>query len=70
MHIIPNGFCLPNAYLEMDSWKSHLPCWYLLGHAFILCIISTHVGGNPGFAYEYIHLNGIPDETCQNYEVM
>ena len=27
------------------------------------------LGGNPGGAYEYIHKKGIPDETCQNYEV-
>ncbi|KAK3273043.1 hypothetical protein CYMTET_18697 [Cymbomonas tetramitiformis] len=25
-------------------------------------------GGDPGAAYEYIHVNGIPDETCQAYQ--
>jgi len=37
------------------------------GHKFGAYIL---IGGNPGLAYEYIHHNGIPDETCQNYEVM
>ena len=31
---------------------------------------NVNAGGNPGLAYEYIHRNGIPDETCQNFEVM
>lgn len=25
-------------------------------------------GGNPGFAYSYMHSHGIPDQTCQAYE--
>ena len=25
-------------------------------------------GGNPAFAYEYMHLEGVPDQTCQAYE--
>jgi cathepsin X len=29
---------------------------------------GTCDGGEPGAVYEYIHQNGIPDETCQNYE--
>eukprot|EP01135_Chromosphaera_perkinsii_P011370 Nk52_evm15s2391 gene=Nk52_evmTU15s2391 len=29
---------------------------------------GTCQGGNPGEVYSYIHKNGIPDETCQNYE--
>jgi cathepsin X len=24
-------------------------------------------GGNPAFAYEYIHRHGVPDQTCQQY---
>jgi len=32
-----------------------------------MCVRWT--GGNPGGAYDYIKKNGIPDETCQNYEV-
>jgi cathepsin X len=27
-------------------------------------------GGNPYGAYEYIRINGLPDETCQNYEAV
>ena len=30
---------------------------------------NSYTGGNAGGAYEYVHRNGIPDETCQNYEV-
>jgi len=29
---------------------------------------GTCDGGEPGAVYEYIYKNGIPDETCQNYE--
>ena len=25
-------------------------------------------GGNPGFAYSYMHRHGVPDQTCQAYE--
>ena len=40
-----------------------------VGHGLLVCI-NICAGGNPGLAYEYMHLYGIPDETCQNYEVM
>ena len=72
----------PHACRHLSVWLSVCVA-YVQGKAIIsVCVLlgSLQVlincegggdcdGGNPGGVYEYIHSNGIPDETCQNYEV-